>query len=206
MSESTMDRRTLRTKKMIRKAFSELLQEKSFNEISITNITTKADINRGTFYLHYTDKYDLLEQLENEVISELSDYIKDTINNDIQNITSYDKPVHFMVKIFEYIKENAMFMKVILGPKGNPVFQNKFKNFILTYLFENVEFLKLIRGTMMIPEEYFISYVISAHLGVVQQWLENDAEKSPQEMSLILSKMFLLGPATVAGVKTNITT
>lgn len=204
MLKSPNDRRALRTKKMIKNAFSELLEEKGFNDLSITDITTRADINRGTFYLHYTDKFDLLEQIENEVIENLADYIKDTIDIHILNVTTFDIPLPFIVKVFEYLKENAIFMKVILGPKGNPVFQNKFKNFIQVNLFENVKMLKLIRGTMMVPETYFISYVMSAHLGVVQQWLENDAEKSPEEMALILSKMFLLGPATVAGIKTNI--
>ncbi len=207
MLKSPNDRRTMRTKRLIRNALSELIEESGYNNISITDITKKADINRGTFYLHYVDKYDLLEKIENEVIQELRDGIDnvsniDTVNIEyVTNIDSVDKPMPFMIKVFEYIKENSAFMKAILGPKGDPKFHIKIKELIESSLFEK----KLVRAfkkeNMLVPQEYFISYVLSAHLGVIQQWLESGMEKSPEDMALILSKMFLLGPFKVAGFK-----
>lgn len=56
------DRRILRTKKAINRAFLELFTEKEFDRITINDISVWADVNRGTFYLHYMDKYDLLDQ------------------------------------------------------------------------------------------------------------------------------------------------
>ena len=64
------DRRVRRTKAMLRAALTELLKTKPVNEISVTELTRKADVNRGTFYAHYTDLYDMLEQMENEAIGE----------------------------------------------------------------------------------------------------------------------------------------
>lgn len=207
MLKAPNDRRAIRTKKMIRNALSALIQEKGYNNISITDITTRADINRGTFYLHYTDKYDLLEQVENEVIRELQDNIDDANNIDkvsldfVSTMDSADKPMPFMIKIFEYIKENSLFMMAILGPKGDPKFHIKVKELIEASLFERKLIKTFKKENMLIPQEYFISYVLSAHLGVIQQWLESGMEKSPRDMALILSKMFLLGPFKVAGLK-----
>lgn len=62
--ESSVDRRIIRTKEAIRDALITLIEEKGFDAVSVINITSRADINRGTFYLHYRDKYDLLEQIE----------------------------------------------------------------------------------------------------------------------------------------------
>lgn len=210
MLKSPNDRRTIRTKKLIRNALSELIEEAGYNNISITDITSKADINRGTFYLHYVDKYDLLEKIEDEIIQELQYGIDkatnlDTVNTEyVTNVDSVDKPMPFMIKVFEYLKENSAFMKAILGPKGDPKFHNKIKVLIENSLFEKKLIKTFNKENMLVPQEYFISYVLSAHLGVIQHWLESGMEKSPEEMALILSKMFLLGPFKVAGfIKEN---
>lgn len=206
MIKAPNDRRAKRTKKMIRNALSELIEEKGYNNISITDLTTRADINRGTFYLHYIDKYDLLEQVEDEVIQEIYDEAKSTCHTDmlnldsIKNLGSVNKPMPFMVKVFEGLKENSKFVKAILGPNGDPKFPIKMKKLIETNLFEKKLVKSLKEEDMLVSAEYFFSYVLSAHLGVIQQWLESGMEKSPEDMALILSRMFFLGPFKVAGL------
>jgi AcrR family transcriptional regulator len=191
---------------MIREALSELIMEHGYNNISITDLTAKADINRGTFYLHYTDKHDLLEQVENEVINEISDRARNVNYEDMQNMDSaanidfINKPMPFMIIVFEYIKENSKFMKAILCPKGDPRFYDKLKNLLETNLFGKNLINAVRKENMMIPEEYFLSYILSAHLGVIQKWLDNDMKESPEEMALILSKMFFLGPYKITGL------
>lgn len=209
MLKSPSDRRAVRTKKMIRNALAELIVERGYNNISITDIASRADINRGTFYLHYTDKYDLLNKVENEVLQELQDSIDKVNDMDavsmsfVNSNNSIDKPMPFMIKVFEYIKENSAFMQAILGPKGDPKFHTKIKELIETNIFEKNLIKAFNKDNMLVPKEYFISYVLSAHLGVIQQWLESGMTKSPEEMALILSKLFLLGPYKVAGFKKN---
>ena len=65
MTEEQGDRRVRRTKAMLRAALTELLKTKPVNEISVTELTRLADVNRGTFYGHYKDIFDMVEQLEN---------------------------------------------------------------------------------------------------------------------------------------------
>jgi AcrR family transcriptional regulator len=55
------DRRIVRTRQLLRTAFREVLQEKSFASISIQDITERANVNRGTFYAHFADKYALMD-------------------------------------------------------------------------------------------------------------------------------------------------
>jgi AcrR family transcriptional regulator len=203
MAKVLNDRRAIRTKKMIRNALSELIEEKGFNDISITDLTKRADINRGTFYLHYTDKYDLLEKVENEVIQEIQEQTKDIHSINLLNIDALNEPLPFMIKLFEYFKENSNLMKAILGPQGDPRFHSKIKKFIEINLFEKALTKAFNKENMLVPEEYFISYVLSAHLGVVQQWVESGMKKSPKDMASILTKLFLLGPFGVIGLKGN---
>ena len=60
----TVDRRVRKTKKQLRQGLTQLLQTKNINEISVRELSDLVDINRGTFYLHYRDIYDLLDQIE----------------------------------------------------------------------------------------------------------------------------------------------
>ena len=64
------DHRTRVTKILIRKAFTDLLKKKPIQSISIKELCEAAQINRGTFYTHYADIYDLLEKMEEEMMEE----------------------------------------------------------------------------------------------------------------------------------------
>ncbi|ASB88891.1 TetR/AcrR family transcriptional regulator C-terminal domain-containing protein [Bacillus sonorensis] len=195
------DRRINRTKRMIRDALSELMEEKAFEEITVTDMTKKADINRGTFYLHYQDKYDLLDQSEEEIIDEIREIAKQSIESmGALKTPVIEAPLPFVVDIFEYFKENAVFLKAILGPKGTGSFPIKFKS----VLSENLTRIQQsIRTNTLVPEEYLISYIVGAHISVLQQWLESGMKETPHEMALFLSKMTGMGPAFVAGLRKN---
>ena len=67
---------TIKTKEKIKSAFTELIMEKGFNNLSVVDISERAGINRGTFYLHYTDKYNLLETLETTIIQNLNEILR----------------------------------------------------------------------------------------------------------------------------------
>ena len=64
MAAQKEDRRIRRTKRLLRQALAELMNEKDFKDITVKEITDRADLNRGTFYFHYTDTYDLREKIE----------------------------------------------------------------------------------------------------------------------------------------------
>lgn len=201
MKKVSIDRRTIRTKKMIRSALAELIDEKGFNNISVTDLTQRADINRGTFYLHYVDKYDLLEKIENEIIQEIEEETKHLDSVNMMNIDASNEPLPFMVKLFEYFRKNSVIIKSILGPKGDPTFERKIKRFIEINLFEKQKSRNFNIDEAVISEEYFIQYILSADLGVIQYWLEKNMKESPDEMALILARMSLLGPLRAVGIR-----
>lgn len=70
------DRRTTYTKQVIRETFMELLQQKPIGKISVTQICKIAEISRSTFYLHYADCYQILEELQTEFCDKLIEAIK----------------------------------------------------------------------------------------------------------------------------------
>ena len=64
------DPRTRYTRKVIQDAFLEILKEKPVSRITVKEVCDKAEINRGTFYRHYQDCYDLLDKIEEEGLKE----------------------------------------------------------------------------------------------------------------------------------------
>lgn len=74
--ETNIDRRILKSQKAIQNAFLEMLLKDGFDMITIKELTEKADISRKTFYLHYVDKYDLLNAVVNKHLEELGSFVK----------------------------------------------------------------------------------------------------------------------------------
>ncbi|WP_417204328.1 TetR/AcrR family transcriptional regulator [Acetoanaerobium sticklandii] len=192
------DERVIKTKKLIKTALSELIQEKGFDHVSITDLTQRANINRGTFYLHYQDKYDLLEKFENEVLDDINtnaeNFIKSIKDIDFlgEDFSNEIKP--FINKVFTYIKENYIIMKVILGPKSDMRFQNKIKKALNILLTEKGWDNYFDSQNTFVSKNYFISYLVSAHIGVIRQWIDSGMNESAENMAEMISTMFFLGP------------
>ncbi len=204
MRDSNIDLRIIRTKEAIRDALVELIDEKSFEAITVKDITTRAGINRGTFYAHYQDKVDLVTKCEDEIMLEMARIAKQDIQNymgasNSQVATAF--PI--AVKFFEYLNENSSFMKAVLGPKGDLSFQTRLKNFMWETLFGSESDAIFKEENLHVPAQYLVSYIASAHMGIVQQWLNNDKKESPQEMAGILSIITVNGPFFAAGLKND---
>src|SRR5574344_2416416 len=76
-------RSSIRSKTMIKEALLELMIEKPFDKITITDIVKKADINRGTFYAHYDNTSDVLKSISSSVMDEISSVFKARNNSDV---------------------------------------------------------------------------------------------------------------------------
>ncbi|WP_102692163.1 TetR/AcrR family transcriptional regulator [Rummeliibacillus pycnus] len=194
-AQSKQDRRILKTKNEIKQALTELIEEKRFEAITVRDITERANINRGTFYLHYQDKYDLLKQCEDEIIKNIIENVRDVQVYDIEELIAKEKPFPFIVTILEYIQENADFLRAVLGPNGDPSFQEKLKEVMI----QNFFFKKLNNPSTTVPIDILTTYISSAHLGVIQQWLNTGMKQSPEEMASILFRIITKGPIVAIG-------
>ncbi|AZV41737.1 TetR/AcrR family transcriptional regulator [Peribacillus asahii] len=204
MRDSNTDLRVIRTRQSIRDALVELIEEKGFEAISVKDITTRAKINRGTFYAHYQDKFDLMTKCEEEVMLEMSRIAKQNFPSVIAALETNSPtvtPFPLVILIFEYLNENSGFMKAVLGPKGDLSFQTRLKDFMWKTLFGNNSEALVKEENLLVPGQYLASYVASAHIGVIQQWLNSGRKESPQEMARILSTITANGPFFAAGLK-----
>ncbi|MEC0226571.1 TetR/AcrR family transcriptional regulator [Paenibacillus alba] len=204
MRNMNPDLRVIRTKESIRYALVELINEKGFDAITVKDITTRARINRGTFYAHYQDKFDLMTRCEEEIMLDMSRLTKQNypsviaaLEIDSQTLT----PFSFTVSLFEYLQINRGFMKAVLGPRGDLSFQTRLKKFMWETLYGNNPNAFVKEENLLVPGQYLAAYMGTAIIGVIQQWLESGAKESPQEMARILTTISVNGPFFAAGLK-----
>lgn len=113
------NKRSLKTQENIEKVFVDLLEKKSVDEISITEITQLADLNRRTFYIHYKDIYDLQDQTEKKALQAFSDMVESYEPNQ----KSIDYFQHILTYVFENIKE----LEILCRNKNSSLMSNLLK-------------------------------------------------------------------------------
>ncbi|MDM5300784.1 TetR-like C-terminal domain-containing protein [Bacillus subtilis] len=199
-----VDPRIRRTNQYLRDALIALLKEKDANSITIQEITEKAELTRGTFYLHYQDKQDFLFQSMTEVLDDLIRQVKPETLIEPVSIDEDHPPLSF-VKLFEYIHEHAEYFQVMLSDRGLPQFRSLMAEFVQKRIYE--ELLSSIKESdkaLQVPKEILISYITSAHIGVICSWLESGMKYSPLFMANQLTRLTLLGPLRIAGIEEQI--
>lgn len=204
MPDSNKDLRVIRTKESIRDALIKLIDEKGFEAITVKDITTKAKINRGTFYAHYQDKFDLMKKCEEEIMLELSSIVKTKFSSAVASLKTEStsvQPFPHIVSVFEYLNENSDTMRAVLGPKGDLSFQKRLKELMWETLYGDNPLAFVKEENLLVPGQYLSSYLGNAMLGVVQQWLNSGRKESPQEMARILTTITVNGPLFAAGIK-----
>lgn len=177
-----IDRRVKRTKKLLRQGLISLLMEKDINSITINELVTLVDINRGTFYLHYKDLYDLLHQIEDDLRSELTGILNE------YNIDGMkDENKLFFVDILKFIKENADLVLLLLSQNGDLAFLNKLKKAVEENCFQNLK--QLYQHANPYSYAVFTAYSVSGSIGVIQLWLENGHSESIESLASILANI-----------------
>lgn len=167
-----VDRRILKSQGAIKKALIELMSEKNFDDITIQDISNRANVNRATIYLHYLDKFDLLDKLIEEHINELREMCESACKLEWIDAT----------EIFcEYFESNYSFFSLMLANKGAPYFRNRFLNFLLEAFRNEVDVTKgKNRG---LDEDVIVRFIASAFVGVVEWWFTNEKHLSHQTLA-----------------------
>ena len=174
-----------RTRQLIQRSFIQILEEKSFEAITIGDITKKAHINRGTFYLHYQDKFDLLDRIEQQLFMDLGNHI-DKLQSGYSSVHTFEKgQEQLAAALFNSIKIHSPLLKVFLSNHGRAGFHLRFRDAFSEKVRLNLEGNEHILTSLKAPMDYFLSFITSAFLGLMEQWIQNDLDKTPEEMTAL---------------------
>lgn len=155
------NRRVAMTRRMIKDALIFLMEEKDFSKISISDICTKADINRSTFYSHYKDTREVISDIEDDIISRFP------------VIEGYDNDFRLAIRsIFAFIKDNSELITIMVVKRRDDSFMEKIIKTALT----RYEHLSTESNEERIRMNYI--FCVSGIIGIIREWISSDFELS----------------------------
>ena len=190
------DRRIRRSKRMLRDALAQLIEECGLDGFCVSDLTERAGLNRGTFYAHYHDKEDLLHSFEEEVFINLKALrvkIKKITLEEFLAAVNCGVPPRVCVEMFEILSEHGTLLRALLGTHGDAQFQARLRDRACTDIVRGVLYDKYAHSTTALVD-YYVSYYASAMLGLIQRWVQRDMQESPEEMAKILMTIMFLQP------------
>ena len=158
------NQRTRLSKILLKNALMDLLSEKgSVTKISVRELCERADLNRSTFYAHYSEPKELLEEVEAELL--------DATREHLQKIgAENDTGAHrYLLSFLIYIKENDKPFRTLLIDAGDPEFRSKFMQQSIIQFVENLNI-----SFPKDQEQYIYSYILNGSTGVIIQWMRSD--------------------------------
>lgn len=184
MDMQKQDRRIRKTQRLLKESLLELMEKKDFKNISVKDITELADLNRGTFYLHYADTYSLLQEMETEVLRDFQNMV-----NGYRDAFKKASLMPVTIPIIQYIEENKKICKILFENSSSNDFVNRFHILILK------------NGTAIIKEQYpnakdvtlnyFLEFITYGLTGVFKQWLNTDMQQPKEEVAEFVDKVIM---------------
>lgn len=176
------DIRIRKTRDKLKQGLLEILKNEDIDSVSVTELCRYSGVNRNTFYSHYKEPSDLLEEIENELVASMYSTLS---NANLHNMSMYS----FISSLFTQIYENKDVCSIIFSPHGN-------KNFIrnITEMVRgNVTSDWINKGMTELESNIMFSYCLSGALGVLESWVNDNYRTPVSEISQILTSLILSG-------------
>lgn len=183
-STAKEDRRVKRTKKSLRDSLFTLLEEKSINQITVTELTTLADVNRSTFYLYYNDIYDMMEKIQQEIYA----FFLETVvkfKSDFSDIESF---VTYCSRFLDFCRENYSVCRFITRNDCNNRLAEQIKLAVRCVIPDSAQVFP-----ENDPRNYLTTFALSGILATILEWMNNGMKIPAEDMARFLSYTYVFG-------------
>lgn len=189
-----LDKRVQRTKLDFYNALLELLKQKKYEQITIKDIINVAGYSRGTFYTHYKQKDDLLNEIIRFLFNEASKAQRSSyINEDSIDVQRLENEPIFILRHF---KQYGNYYKILLGENIRIDFRDKLTNMFVNLYLEDFEMQDTTNGNN-IDKDLLNKYYAYGLIGLILDWVIADFPTEPEEFSKELVKMFKYSLGTI---------
>lgn len=179
------DRRVIKTKRAIKNAFAQLLNEKNINDITVSDIAALADINRKTFYNYYAGIYEVLDEIEDDIIGRFDALLTEPDFEDNAN-----RPYMVFKKLTAIVNKDPDFFNYLMGMNANAgmidklseMLKTKAKAILLKYL--TVEEKKL---------DLMLEFMVTGSVAVYRGWFNSDRRTPLEEISENINLLIFQG-------------
>jgi AcrR family transcriptional regulator len=178
---SRVDRRIARTQRLLGEALLDLIQEQSFDSITIRDITERADIGYATFFRHYDSKEELLSQQLESIIRQLEEMVGEGGDGYFEREGEL---------LFEHVRQNELLYRGLLGGHVHVQVTRRLRDALIRVIRPHVE-RHLPDEQLLVPLEIAVNHLAASALELVAWWLENDMPYPPREMSRYYDRLII---------------
>lgn len=184
MKQKAEYRSSIRSRRLIRQAFVELLSEKDLEKITVTDIITRADINRGTFYAHYQDTRAVVEQIEKEIIDKMLEFL-----SEFRYRNFFEDPLPLLLKISSYLENDLEFYRILINSNGSEQFLIKLKDLFVKHMETDTDIPDAIKKApaFLIRTHFFAGGLVNLY----QVWFRGEMDISLDEIAREISKIMI---------------
>lgn len=176
-----MDRRKKYTRMVLKDSLMTLLKKKPLSSITVKEICVKADINRSTFYAHYKDVFDLMEQIEEEIIEDLTTYLSQ------YNFTEEEEEsLQMTEKLLEYIASRYDTCQTLLNENNDPSFERRITEVTQQFLMHNWRNNNHMDANY---SKYVNTFLIGGGIYVIKHWLETNMDQSVKQIAQLINSV-----------------
>ena len=182
------NRSTRRTRSAIREALTEMLALKPVGKITVQELIDRANICRTTFYAHYEDIYDLLSEVEDDILSEIREGLEGLDQAPIRVEEQYPA----IEAVVEVYARHENLIRLLNGPNGDPGFDARLQDTIYDV---TRQLRRLKEGDAFDEERHrlYSCYVISGGISVLNRMLSANLPIDPKEAGRVLGAMAAAG-------------
>jgi AcrR family transcriptional regulator len=210
-NEKKVDRRIQRTRQALRTALLDLIKGKDYDEISIEDITERADIGRTTFYLHYKDKEDLLMEEFSTIMYERAQILSEIPFSVWLPVSEEDLKKNIALQplllVFEHIYNNSELYNLLLKSANSSKIIERIRQISTEAI---VKFAETKMETdpipllSEVPIEFFAAFFSGALISIVGWWIKEDMHHSPEEVTNMFRSLFFSGATGTLGLSTDL--
>lgn len=174
------ERKVEKTKSIIKNTFIELLKEKSFFKITVSEICQLANINRCTFYAHFSGTDELIESIETELLDDLETLVSPLASYNIKEAKkTLPENNNNLVDVLDYISKHKLYFQALLSTNGDLRFEEKLKDIIKDKFYRAFSFYSQSFGE---NQEYVLMFLASGFVDTMNNWLKSN-DKTTHELS-----------------------
>ena len=176
MAERRQYRSALRSKRLIRQALLELLEEKEYERITVTDIVKRADLNRSTFYAHYPDVHGVVEEIQQEIVARNVALIQELKYRSI-----IQDPMPYLQGISAMLQENLELFRKLGHTENVHRHLDEFRRIIVEDVLKNDELPAQLRNSTAVSIR--LHFFVGGIMNTYQQWAEGKLPCSLEEIS-----------------------
>ena len=181
LHQKTKDKREEKTITSIYLAFTKLINNKDYNDITVQDILDESKVGRSTFYSHFNTKDELLLKVSQDIFMHVfSPSLKEESSHDFSSDKEFDYK-HLITHILYHLLDERDLIKGILSSHGNNIFLSEFKNNL--YIFINTYFSYYPYQENNIPLNLKKEMIVEGIITIVKYWVNNNYLEKPEVLT-----------------------